>query len=107
MRSPAARTALVIVLLIAAWQGWLWWQARAKVPPDLLAYASARDSVDLVITLRFPPERFHILMFQRFGRVVGTDGRTIELRGVPAARIREIARFYWVERLAPVAGDGG
>jgi hypothetical protein len=106
MTSRAARAAVVLVLVIAAWQGWLWWQARAKISADLRSYAAGRATVDLVITLRFPPERFHVLMFQRFGRVVGTEGRTVELRGVPAARLREIARFYWVERIAP-AGDGG
>ena len=37
---------------------------------------------------------------------MGTEGRTVEVRGVPAARMREIARFYWVERIAPAAGGG-
>lgn len=107
MRSPAARVLAVLVLLVLAWQGWLWWQAQGKIPPDLEVQLAQRATVDLVITLRFPPERFHILMFQRFGRVVGTEGRTVEVRGVPAARMREIVRFYWVERIEPVAGDGG
>jgi len=107
MRSSTVRILVAVALLVAAWQGWLWWQAGVKIPLDLRAHAASRATVDLVVTLRFPPERFHILMFQRFGRVVGTEGRTVELRGVPASRIREIARFYWVERIAPAAGDGG
>jgi hypothetical protein len=107
MRSPAKRILATLVLLVLAWQGWLWWQARGKIPPELQAQAAERATVDLVVTLRFPPERFHILMFQRFGRVVGTEGRTVEVRGVSSVRLREIARFYWVERIAPAAGDGG
>ncbi|MDQ7842976.1 MAG: hypothetical protein QN141_05630 [Armatimonadota bacterium] len=101
MKSPAVRVAVALVVLTLAWQGWLFWQARAKVPADLAAYVSDRGTVDLVVTLRFPPERFHVLMFQRFGRVVGTEGRAVELRGVPLGRVREIARFYWVERIVP------
>ena len=107
MRSTFGRAAVVLVVLVLAWQGWLSWQARPKVPPDLAQHVSGRGTVDLVVTLRFPPERFHILMFQRFGRVSGTEGRTVELRGVATARVREIARFYWVERIVPLVSDGG
>jgi len=107
MRTPFWRVIAVLVVLVLAWQGWLSWQARPKVPPDLAHYVSERGTVDLVVTLRFPPERFHILVFQRFGRVSGTEGRTVELRGVAAARVREIARFYWVERIAPLVSNGG
>lgn len=100
MKSPFGRVVVVFVVLMLAWQGWLSWQARQKVPPDLARHVSDRGTVDLLVTLRFPPERFHILMFQRFGRVVGTEGRTVDLHGVPVARVREIARFYWVEGIA-------
>lgn len=89
----------MLVVVALGWQGWLSWQARLKVPADLVQHASSRGTVDLLVTLRFPPERFHILMFQRFGRVVGTEGRTVELRGVATTRVRRIARFYWVERI--------
>lgn len=107
MRSSLGRTAVVLIILTLAWQGWLSWQARPKVPADLARHVSDRGTVDLLVTLRFAPERFHILRFQRFGRVSGTEGRTVELRGVATARVREIARFYWVERIAPLVSDGG
>jgi hypothetical protein len=107
MRSSAGRVLAVLVLLVLVWQVWLWWQARGKIPPDLQAQTTQQATVDVMVTLRFPPERFHILIFQRFGRVVGTEGRTVEVRGVSSQRLREIARFYWVERIAPAAGDGG
>jgi hypothetical protein len=92
---------LVAGFVIVVWQGWIAWQAAAKMPADLAPYLSSRGTVDLKITLRFPPERFHILMLQRFGRVSGTEGHTVEVRGVPAERIREIARFYWVRQIVP------
>jgi hypothetical protein len=100
--SRTGRWLLGATLVIAAWQGWLAYQAQGKMPPDLPAYVSPRGTVDLRVTLRFPPERFHTLMMQRFGRVSGTEGDTIEVRGVPAGRVREIARFYWVKRITPL-----
>lgn len=100
------RILAVLAALAVLWQVWLSAQAAPKIPPDLASHVGPRGTVDLQVQLRFPPERFHILMFQRFGRVSGTEGRTIEVRGVAPGRVREIARFYWVERIA-VLDEGG
>lgn len=105
--SRVVQVLAVLVGLTLAWQVWLVWQARPKIPPDLAAHAGERGTVNLQVQLRFPPERFHILMLQRFGRVSGTEGRTVEVRGVRPSRVREIARFYWVERIAILVDDGG
>ncbi|MDR7419724.1 MAG: hypothetical protein QN178_12525 [Armatimonadota bacterium] len=101
LASRAGRLALGAAVVVAVWQGWLAHQAAAKMPPDLAAYASARGTVDLRVTLRFPPERFHTLMMQRFGRVSGTEGHVIEVRSVPVERVRDIARLYWVKSIVP------
>ncbi|MDR7486860.1 MAG: hypothetical protein QN187_16220 [Armatimonadota bacterium] len=101
VRSRAGRRLAVVLAVVLAWQGWLAWQAQAKMPADLDAFVSPRGTVDLRVTLRFPPERFHTLTMQRFGRVSGVDGATIEVRAVPVERVREIARLYWVERIVP------
>lgn len=98
--SRTGRIMLLIILLIALWQAWLTSQATGKIPLDLSTHASARGTVDLRVTLRFPPERFHILTFQRFGRVSGTDDTAVEVRSVPVRRVQEIARFYWVRQIA-------
>lgn len=87
------------IVVIVGWHIWLASQAPMKMPGDLQNRASARGTVDVRVTLRFPPERFHVLMFQRFGRVSGTDGNSVEVRSVPVHRVREIARFYWVRRI--------
>lgn len=101
------RVLAVLMVLTLAWQVWLSWQAGPKMPRDLALHAGARGTVNLQVQLRFPPERFHILMFQRLGRVSGTEGRTVEVRGVNPSRVREIARLYWVERIAILVDDGG
>jgi len=93
------------ILLTAAWQGWLAYQAGPKIPADLERYASARGTVDLLVVLPFPPERFHILTFQKFGRVSGTRDRAVEVRAVPIRRVREIARLYWVREIRPLGEE--
>lgn len=99
VRSRAGRTVLAILFLAGAWQGWLSYEASAKIP-QALADPNSGEPVDLLVTLRFPPERFHILMFQKFGRVSGTEGHTVEVRSVRRASVRRIARFYWVKEIA-------
>lgn len=107
LRSGLGRIVLATLVLVLAWQVWLRVQAGPKIPPDLDQFVSPRGTVDLVVTLRFPPERFHILMFQRFGRVSGTRDHSLEVRSVPARRVAEIARFYWVKQIAPLVEEGG
>jgi hypothetical protein len=96
--------ALTILFLAGAWQGWLSYQALAKIP-QALADLNSGEPVDLFVTLRFPPERFHILMFQKFGRVSGTEGHSVEVRSVRRSSVRRIARFYWVKEIALLEGD--
>lgn len=93
------RLAIVLLLLTAAWQLWLAVQAAPKIPRDLGAHASVRGTVDVRVGLRFPPERFHILTFQRFGRVSGTEDDAVDVRSVPIGKIWQIARFYWVKTI--------
>ncbi len=107
-RLPASRPVRILaaaLLLTAAWQGWLAYQAGPKIPADLQRYASERGTVDLLVVLRFPPERFHILTFQKFGRVSGTRDLAVEVRAVPVRRVREIARLYWVREIRPLAQE--
>jgi len=98
-RTRAGRVVLAGLVLAGAWHAWLEVQAAGKIPPTLVASASPRGTVDLRVTLRFPPERFHVLMLQQFGRVSGTTGESVEVRSVPVGRVRAIARFYWVRRI--------
>jgi hypothetical protein len=93
----------VVMLGAGTWQGWLEYQARTKMPGFLERYRSPRGTVDLLVELPFPPERFHILTLQRFGRVSGTREHAVELRSVPLPRVREIARLYWVRGLLPLS----
>lgn len=98
------RKGLIVSALLAyvAWQIWLSVAAPAKISPDL-AKAEA-EKVNVLVTLPFPPERFHVLVFQRYGRVSGTHENSVELRGVPAKNLRAVARPYWVRKVEPLGG---
>lgn len=100
-----SRRGLILLGLGGAWllwQAWLFAIAPAKIAggfPD-------RPRVNAVVTLPFAPERFHILVFQRYGRVSGTEGNSVELRGIDKNQLGAIARHYWVRRIEPLQQGG-
>ena len=86
-----------------AWQIWLSLAAPGKIAPELVK--SDQGKVNVRVTLPFPPERFHVLVFQQHGRVSGTLDNTIEVRGVARTDLAAVARPYWVKKVEPLGGD--
>ncbi len=98
--SRKGRIAVATAGCYLIWQAWLTVRAPIKLAPALRAGEKAR--VDVLVTLPFPPERFHLLAFQKHGRVSGTQGNQIELRGVRRAELTLVARPYWVKAIEPL-----
>ena len=65
-----------------------------------------KEKVNILVTLPFAPERFHVIVFQRYGRVSGTQDNSIEVRGVKKADLHAVARPYWVTRVEPLPTGG-
>ena len=99
LNSWKGRAVVVAVLFYLLWQAWLSLSAPSKIAQSL---PPEGDKVDLVVTLPFPPERFHVLVFQRYGRVSGTQENSVEVRGVRREDLRSIARHYWVKKVEPL-----
>jgi hypothetical protein len=103
--SPKVRALLAAAACYLLWQGWLTVRAPEKVAPGLSR--AGEEAVDILVTLPFPPERFHVLAFQQFGRVSGTRENQVELRGVKPSDLRAVARPYWVSRVEPLPREQG
>ena len=96
------RALLCAVVFYIAWQIWLSLAAPGKIAAELAQASSER--MNILVTLPFPPERFHVLVFQRYGRVSGTVDNAIEVRGVARANLVSVARPYWVTKVEPLEG---
>ena len=102
----ASRKARVLLVLLAAyllWQGWLSVAAPGKIVDE---FPAGRERVNVLVTLSFPPERFHVQIFQGFGRVSGTQDNSIEVRNVRRTELTDVARPYWVRRVEPLKEGG-
>ena len=96
----------IVLGVISAWAGfqlWLTLAAPGKVSPEL---GGTSEKVNVQIELPFTPERFHVLAFQLYGRVTGTDDHSIELRGVKRTDLNAVARPYWVTAVGPIKQGG-
>jgi len=97
--STRGRVVIAVVAALIGWQIWLSAAAGGKIAEGI---PEDRRRVDVLVTLSFPPERFHIQKFQRLGRVSGTSGNSVQVRGVNRADLRRLARPFWVERVEPL-----
>jgi hypothetical protein len=101
-QSMQGRIVLAVLLFYAGWQVMLSLMAPGKVAPEL---QSGKNKVNVQVSLPFTPDRFHVMAMQRFGRVSGTDDRSIEVRGVKQTDLSRLARPYWVNRVEALKGD--
>ena len=101
--STRGRIVIGAIIALVIWNVGLVLVAPTKVMPGFTP--NARGQVNALVTLTCTPERFHVLAFQQFGRVSGTEGRTIELRGVQLARLDAVAQPYWVRQVAPLRAE--
>jgi hypothetical protein len=102
LRSRKTHVLLALGLFYLAWELWL----SLAAPGKLAAFPSGGERVNIVVTLPFPPERFHVQQFQAFGRVSGTQDTTVEVRGVKRTDLTALARPYWVKRVEPLPTGG-
>jgi hypothetical protein len=102
LRSRKTRVLLAVAAFYLAWQLWLTIAAPAK----LVELGSGTDRVNILVTLSFPPERFHVQLLQTYGRVSGTEDNAVEVRGVKRNELKSIARPYWVRRIEPLKSGG-
>lgn len=90
-----------VLVFLGAWDGYGRLTAGGRMAPELRAALSEEPVHNIEVRLAVPPEQFHIKLFQGYGTVSAVRDTTVLLRRVPTGRIEELARFYWIEQIAP------
>ncbi|TWG96723.1 hypothetical protein L598_002500000310 [Mesorhizobium sp. J18] len=97
--STRGKVVIGVITAIVGWQVWLSVAAAGKIGEGI---PQEGRRVDVLVTLAFPPERFHIQKFQKLGRVSGTKENSVQVRGVNRADLKALARPFWVLRVEPL-----
>lgn len=96
------RTVVFVMAAGLAWGGWeafVRLTAPGRIDAALQPALRQEAPVDIAVTLGFPPEDFHIRLFQGYGVVSGVRGRTVLMNRVRPEDVRRIAGYYWVRRI--------
>lgn len=102
LRSRKTHILLAVAGFYLAWEVWL----TIAAPLKIVDLSGGSEKVNILITLPFPPERFHVQMFQAYGRVSGAQENAVEVRGVKRTDLTTVARPYWVTRVEPLQPGG-
>ena len=102
LRSRKTHILLAVAGCYLAWELWL----TIDAPHKVVDFGSGPEKVNILVTLPFPPERFHVQRFQTYGRVSGTQENAVEVRGVKRTDLTTVARPYWVRRVEPLQPGG-
>ena len=102
LTSRKTHVLLAVAAAYLAWQVWL----TVAAPGKIADFPTGGERVNILVTLPFPPERFHVQQFQTFGRVSGTQDNAVEVRGVKRADLGTLARLYWVKKVEPLPPGG-
>src|SRR4051794_38271184 len=100
LKVPAVATAVIVAILVIYWGGALLGAHRKLEAIEPLPSGRAHYR----ITLDFPPERFHQLVLQEKGRLVGVHGNVVDMMDVDLAALQDIAERYWVAGVARCSG---
>jgi hypothetical protein len=97
------RTVRFLLAAVGLWVGWevyLAASAPGRLDGALAAALDREPRVNVAVTLGFPPEDFHVRLFQDYGVVSGVRGTTVLLNRARPEDVRRLARYYWVRRIA-------
>ena len=99
LRHRTGRFLVVVALLWVGWETYLAISARGRLDAALARELEQGALVNVVVTLKFAPEDFHIRIFQTHGIVSGVKGTAVRLNRVAPGDVKTMSRYYWIERI--------
>lgn len=88
----------LVALVLAVFFSYGYVTGPAKISDKLNAAISSDggNAVNIQITARFPPEAFHMGIYQKVGSMRGSEGSVTRINRVKPSDIEALSRKYWV-----------
>lgn len=97
---PTVRFLAAAALLFGLYYGFGYATAPSRLTPSLKAHlTTSPERLALLVTAKFPPEEFHIRIYQNLGSMRGVKGSTAELVSVTPSGLRTLSQYYWIEKI--------
>lgn len=95
-----ARFLIIVGAVVGLYIGYGYATGPSRISDGLRArLEQGPSSVNINVTSKFPPEEFHIGIYQDLGSMRGVEGNTAKLHSVSPSDIRALSRYYWIEKL--------
>jgi len=96
-----ARFLIFVGLCMSVYYGYGFVTGPARISDRLQAALEQNPDqpVNIVVTSKFPPEAFHLNIYQDLGSTRGSEGNYAVLHKVWPASVRKLSRYYWVEKV--------
>ena len=94
------RFLLVVVACLAIYIGYGYITGPSRITDQLhKALDAGPERVNIVVTAKFPPEEFHMGIYQDVGAMRGSKGKSSTLFRVKPRDVKALARHYWIVRI--------
>ncbi len=103
LQHGTVRFLLVVALAAGGYAAYGRLTAPWRIAPALQATLERGGYADIQVVLPFPPEQFHVNLFQQVGTVRGVRGTMVLIGRVPAEDVWRLARYYWIRRIEPLS----
>ncbi|MBI4594480.1 MAG: hypothetical protein HY728_09720 [Candidatus Rokubacteria bacterium] len=104
---PTVRFLALAFAVLAAYHGYLYLTGPWRMTDRLRARLAVEPAtVNVLVTVKFPPEEFHIRLLQQVGNMRGVEGSTAKLYTITPASVRYVSRHYWIDRIDLAPDDG-
>ena len=99
-KHPTIRFLAVTLAVIFLYVGYGYATAPSRITSRLSErLARSPGPVNILVTTKFPPEEFHVRIYQELGNMRGVEKGTAKLYTVSPANVQFLARHYWIQRL--------
>jgi hypothetical protein len=95
----SVRFAALLALILFAGRLYGLASMRGRITPELERAMADGRLVNVVASLSFVPEQFHLGVFQTYGSIGGARGQNVIVRRVTPDAVRALAKYYWIERI--------
>ncbi len=102
---PTVRFFSVSFVLLALYWGFGYFTGPGRMTDQLNARLAENPAeLNVAVTSKFPPEEFHISIYQRLGSMRGVKESTAFLHSMTPASVRYLSQYYWIDNIALIPG---
>ncbi len=97
---PTLRFFSAALVLLALYWGYGYATGPGRMTDRLTARIAENPAeVNVAVTSKFPPEEFHISIYQRLGSMRSVQDSTAFLHTMTPADVRYLSQYYWIEKI--------